>query len=77
MNISNYIARVATNVLLVDSITNIDIISYAVTNSFSTSQQLTNNYIAPVSNIADTKNLWVLLAKYKRPCCILILLSFN
>ena len=46
-----------------------------VANSFFASLQLTNDYVKPVSNIADTENPWVLISKHKRPNCTLTLLS--
>ena len=48
-----------------------------VASSFATSLPLTNDHIAPVSNIAGNANLWVLTGKYNRPHCILMLLNYD
>ena len=47
-----------------------------VGNSFSAGLHLINDCKAPVSNIADTGNPWILIGKYKKLHCVLMLLSF-
>ena len=56
MYISNYIAWVVTNVLLISNTIVTGNISCMVTGSFSASLKLTNNCVASVSNIADMVN---------------------
>ena len=75
ISISNYISKLATNVLNIGNRTVRGIVGCVLARSFSASLQITNDHMAPVSNIADTVNLWVLIGKYKRPCCIPIVLS--
>ena len=48
-----------------------------VTDSFLASLWLKNNHMAPLFNIADNTNSWVLISKYKRSRYILMLLSVN
>ena len=64
----------ATNVFSVGNVIFRGIMVDTVASSFSASLQLINDHVAPVSNIANTENSWVLIGKYKRPYCILILL---
>ena len=72
---TNYIAKVATNTLPIGNIIVRVIMFCMFSGSFSASLQLINDCVAPVSNIANTGNLWVLIIKYKRSCCILMLLN--
>ena len=77
IGISNSIAIVGTNVFPVGNATSRSFIVCTVTANSYPSLRLTNNHMAPVFNIADTMNLWVFIDKYKRPHCILILLSLG
>ena len=72
---SNYIAIVENNVFLIGNITGRGFIICIVAGSFCASFQLTNMCVAPVSNITDTAHPWVLIGKYKRPHCILMMLN--
>ena len=67
-----FIADVATNVFPIGNVTGRGIVICMVASSFSASLQLTNNHVVPVSNMADTANLWVYTGKYNRPPCILM-----
>ena len=67
----------ATSVFPVGSIMLKGIMGCTVAASFSASLQLTNNYIAPVSNIADTVNPWLWIGLYKRPCWVSMLLNYG
>ena len=75
IRISNYVAKLETNVFPVGNVMVRGIMGYMIAGSFSVSLQLTNNCVSPVFKIADTENPWVLIGKYKRPCCVLVLLS--
>ena len=55
----NCVANVATNIFPVGNIIVKSIVVYMVAGSFAASLQLTNDHMAPVSNIARTANLWV------------------
>ena len=65
----------ATNVFLVGNITFKGIVVFTVAGSFAASLQLTNDHMAPVSNIAGTVNPWVLSGKNNRPHCTLMILN--
>ena len=56
---SYFIANVATNVFPVGNVIVKGIVVCTVAGSFAASLQLTNDRIAPVSNISGTENLWV------------------
>ena len=74
---SNYIAWVGTNFLPIGNAIVSESTFCMVSSSYSVSYVLTNNSLAPISIIADTKNLCILLGKYKRPYYIFKVLSFN
>ena len=67
----------ATIVFPVGNVTARDIVVYTLAGSFAASFQLTNDHIAPVSNIAGTVSLWVWIDKYNRPCCIFMPLNYE
>ena len=75
IGISNYISEVATNVFPIGKITVRGIMVCTIAGRFFASLQLTNNCVEPVSSIADITNPWILIGKYKRLYCILILLN--
>ena len=78
ISISNCSAKVATNVLPFGNVMIRVAGSFSmVAGSFSARLQITNDHVAPVSNIADTSNSWVLIGNYKRLYCVLTLLSFG
>ena len=52
-------ANVATNTSPVSNITVKGVVVCILASSFAASLQLTNNYVAPVSNIAGTGKPWV------------------
>ena len=56
---SNYMADVATNFFLVGNIMVKVLLGCTVSSSFSARFQLTNDRVAPVSNIMGTENPWV------------------
>ena len=56
---SNCIANVATNIFPVGNITFKGVVVCTVAASFDASLQLTNDHVAPVSNIVGTVNPWV------------------
>ena len=66
-------ANVATNIFPVGNIT--VIVVYMVAGSYPASLLLTNDHVAPVSNIVGTANLWLWTRKYKKPCCVLTLFT--
>ena len=59
MSISNWIAYVATIVFPIGNVIVRGIVACMVAGSFAANFQLTNDHIAPVSNIAGTANPWV------------------
>ena len=75
ISISNSTALVATNVFPAGNVMVRDVVVCIVADGFSTSLQLTNNHLDPVSYKADTANLWLLIGKYKRLHYMLVLLS--
>ena len=77
ISIFRLIAIVATNVFPIGNVAVRGFMVYMVAGSFSASLLLTNDHVAPVSSIADIVNLWVFIGKYKRLCCILMLLSLG
>ena len=74
---SKFITILASNVFPIGNVMVRGFMVYIVAGSFFASLQLTNNYMAPVSSIADTENFLVLTGKYKIPHCILMLLSLG
>ena len=72
---SNYLYYVGTSAFLVSNAMAKGIMVYVVASSFSSRFRLTNDHVAPVSNMVGTVNPWVSIGKYKRPCCILTLLK--
>ena len=72
---SKFIAAVPTNIFPLCSVGVSGFIICMLAGRFSASLQLTNDYVAPVSSIADTANLRVFSSQYKKPYCILMLLS--
>ena len=57
ISMSNYIAIVATNVFPIGNATIKGIMVCMVAGSFSTNLWLTNDHVAPTSNIAEIVNL--------------------
>ena len=52
-------ANVAINVFPVGNVTVIGVMGCTVASSFSASLRLTNDHMAPVSNVANTANPWI------------------
>ena len=75
ISMSNYIAKVATNVFPIGNDTVRAFVVCKLAGTFSASLLLTNDHMVPVYNIVDTANPWILIGKYKRPHCILTLLN--
>ena len=69
----SFFSQVETNDLPICNVMFRGVVVHTVAGSFFASLQLTKNHMAPVSNIADTVNPWVLIGKYKRPYCMLTL----
>ena len=72
---SNYASKVATNIFPIGIVMVRSIVVCMVAGSFSASLWLINDCMAPLSKIANTANLRVLVSKNKRLCCILMLLK--
>ena len=72
-----FIAIVATNVFPISNYMVSGFAICTVAGSFFARFWLTNDHMLPVSNIPNTVNPWVLIGKYKRPHCILMLLSLD
>ena len=75
ISISNWIADVVVIVFPVGNVTVRGDIVYTVAGNCAANLRLTNDRIAPVSSMAGTENPWVYTDRYKRPCCICMLLS--
>ena len=75
ISISNWIADVVVIVFPVGNITVRGAVVCTVAGNCAANLRLTNDRIAPVSSMAGIANPWVYTDRYKRPCCICILLS--
>ena len=58
MSIFSYVANMATSVFSIGNVIVIGIMVYMVAGIFSASLWLTNDHMAPVSNMAGTANPW-------------------
>ena len=74
---SSCIADVATIVFSIGNVTVRSIVVCTVAGSFAASLQLTNNCMAPVSNIAAIVNPWVWTNKYNGLHCTFTLLNYG
>ena len=72
---SNWIADVVAIVFPVGNVTVRGVVVYTVAGSCAANLWLTNDRVAPVSSMAGTANPWVYTDRYKRPCCVCMLLS--